>query len=120
MIKDIEVRKGGYTAEHDNSVGGIVHIIGKNGDANQIKANLNLNNQSTSAYLNVPLGKNLILQGTYRQTFPNIFEKDTSLITKNEEQEWEYFEPNFSFCDFNVKLSGKTLSLIHISEPTRP
>ncbi|MGB1207250.1 MAG: TonB-dependent receptor plug domain-containing protein [Chitinophagales bacterium] len=108
IIKDIEVRKGGYTAEHDNSVGGIVHIIGKNGDTNQTKSNINLNNQSVSAYLNVPLGKNLTLQGTYRQTYPTIFEKDASNIEKNEAQEWEYLEPNFSFRDFNLKLSGKT------------
>lgn len=105
MIKDIEIKKGGFNAEYSNRVGGIVNIIGKNGNNNKLTGNVNINNQAVSSYLNIPINKRFSLQTSYRQTFNNLFNWNANF--QNVKSKREYYTPSFDFRDFNAKLSGK-------------
>lgn len=106
MMKEIDVTKGGFDANYGNGVGGLVNITGKNGDFENFHGNANINNQAVSGYLNIPIASNLALQTAYRQTFYNIF-KDFKSVVIDESSDKEYYIPEMTFRDFNVKFSGK-------------
>lgn len=103
IIKEIEVYKGGFNAEYSNRVGGIVKKIGKNGNKKKFSGNINANNQTVSAYLNIPIAKRFALQTTFRQTFYNFLKLQFEKEGKTGE---EYYEPQLHFRDFNFKFSG--------------
>ncbi len=104
MIKEIDIFKGGFNAQYGNMVGGVVDITGKNGDFNNFRGNANINNNAVSGYLNIPIADRFALQTAYRQTFYNIFEWDL----KEKESEQNFYIPDISFRDFNMKFSAKT------------
>jgi len=62
IVKDIEIKKGGYNSSFYNRVGGVVNIFGKNGNYNKFGGDFNINNQSVSGKINIPsfLRKNLL------------------------------------------------------------
>ncbi|WNJ17619.1 TonB-dependent receptor plug domain-containing protein [Pontibacter sp. G13] len=106
MLKEIQVLKGGFGVEYENSVGGIVDITGKQGNLHQLEATANINNRAASGYLNVPLGSLFTLQAAYRRTFPDLFSPQP-----NEESERDdilFFSSENQFQDLNLKLSGTT------------
>jgi len=105
MIKEIDIQKGGFDAETANCVGGLVTITGKNGDTKNLQANINLNNQAVSGYLNIPIEDHFSLQTAYRQTFYNILDFDIEFNNRN--PNIKYYTPDYVFRDFNAKLSGK-------------
>jgi len=106
MVKEIDVTKGGFGADYGNGVGGLVNILGKNGDYKNFHGNANINNQAVSGYLNIPLADQLSFQTAYRQTFYNILNQDSE--TQFEKANQKYFIPETNFRDFNVKFSGET------------
>ncbi len=106
MIKEMEVIKGGFNADYTNGVGGLVNILGKNGDNENFHGNANINNQAVSGYLNIPIAEQLSFQTAYRQTFYNIFGENTT--TQGEKNDKKFYIPETSFRDFNVKFSGET------------
>lgn len=106
MTKEIDVTKGGFGADYGNGVGGLVNILGKNGDYKNFHGNANINNQAVSGYLNIPLADRLSFQTAYRQTFYNILNQNSE--TQLEKANQKYFIPKTNFRDFNVKFSGET------------
>jgi len=105
MIKEIDVIKGGFNAEYGNAVGGIVSITGKNGDCQNLHGNANINNQSLSGYLNIPIAKQFAIQAAYRQTINDIINRE--IESKDKNKDIDYYRPETSFRDLNVRLSGK-------------
>ena len=111
MIKEIEVIKGGFNADYGNGVGGVVNILGKNGDYENFHGNANINNQAVSGYLNIPIADQLSFQTAYRQTFYNILGNNST--KQGEKNDKKFYIPETSFRDFNVKFSGETSKKDH-------
>lgn len=105
IVKDIEVKKGGFNTEYSNRVGGIVNITGKDGDNSELHGQINLNNQALSVLLNVPIAKKIALQAAFRKSFYQLV--DWNEVFKNDKYE-DYYQPSYNFKDLNIKLSGQT------------
>jgi outer membrane receptor for ferrienterochelin and colicin len=100
IVKEIEVKKGGFNAEYSNRVGGIVSITGKDGNYEKFSGDLNINNQALSGIINTPIANRFALQTSFRQSFANVF-------PESNDNENDFLKPKFNFRDMNVKLSGK-------------
>jgi len=105
MIQEINITKGGYNAEYGNGVGGLVDIIGKNGDRSNFHGNANMSNQAVSGYLNIPIADQFAFQTAYRQTFNNIL--DNNSPKQSIKNGREFVIPETTFRDFNVKFTGQ-------------
>lgn len=102
MIKEVKIQKGGYGVAYGNSVGGVIEVLGKEGNVDRFSADLQANNQAISAYTNVPITDEAVLQLAYRKTF-----KDPININRVERRKFrnlESFVPEESFDDFNIKF----------------
>jgi hypothetical protein len=73
MVKNIRVLKGGYESIYDNRVGGIVQIIGKNGNQIKPSATVNINNSTLNLLGEIPFGKSSSLIGSWRQTYYELY-----------------------------------------------
>jgi len=104
IVKDIEVKKGGFNAEFSNRVGGIVNITGKDGNNNKLHGQINLNNQALSLLLNVPIAKKVALQAAFRKSLYQLL--DWNEILKNNDGD-VYYQPSYNYKDLNIKLSGQ-------------
>jgi len=115
IIQDIEVLKGGYNSQFSNRVGGIVNIIGKNGNFNKFSGDINLNNQTISSTINIPVASRLALQASYRRTFDDLMDQK-SISSKTNRNIKSFFSDNM-FNDINLKLSGEVFRTdnFHIS-----
>lgn len=100
IVKEIEVKKGGFNAEFSNRVGGIVLITGKDGSYEDFSGDLNLNNQVLSGRLNVPIAKRFALQTSFRQSFDNFLQQGKKIDDK-------FLDSKSKFRDMNIKLAGK-------------
>jgi len=107
IVKDVEVHKGAYNAHIGDRVGSFVNITSRSGNNNEFDAILNVNNQTTSVLVNIPiLKKRSSLQLAGRKTYfdfygwKDIRKKDIS-------------EPVYDFQDMNLKYSGKNKSGDH-------
>lgn len=107
MVKDIEVYKGGYNVNIGDRVGGIVQMTGNNGNTNAVSANVNVNSETVSGAINVPILNKLAFQAAFRQTYYDVidwnqYKVETIDTTKG------FFKPTYDFRDLNFKLSGKS------------
>lgn len=111
MAKDIKVLKGGYSADYDDRVGGIVDISGINGSTHKPSINLNINNMTLNGMTSIPLTKRASLTLAYRHTYYNLVNSDDLSISGGRQSPGKYdinVYPDYSFGDFNVKLGGST------------
>ncbi len=111
MAKDIKVLKGGYSAEYDDRVGGIVDISGINGNTNNPSINLNINNMTVNGMASIPLKKRSSLTFAYRHTYYNLYDEDDLNISRGRPNRRKYeinVYPDYLFRDFNLKYAGST------------
>lgn len=107
LVKDVEILKGGYNAHLSGRVSGAVNITGNSGNPNKFGFNLNINNQAASGLINIPIANTHALQLSYRQSYYNLLNWDKILNNKKDEEK-DYYDPDYSYRDINVKFSGRT------------
>jgi len=111
MAKDIKVLKGGYSADYDDRVGGIVDISGINGSINKPSINLNINNMTLNGMASIPVTERAALTFAYRHTYYNLMDADDLNISGGRQSPGKYdinVFPDYNFGDFNVKFGGST------------
>ncbi len=100
MVKDVEIYKGGYNVDYGDRVGGIVNITGKVGDPNELNSELNVNTQTISGRINLPIRKKASLQGAFRYSFgQSLFEINKPYDKERSSQQ---------FREVNLKYAGET------------
>ena len=112
MAKDIQVYKGGYGAEHGERVGGLVNIVGIEGDHHKPRVNLNLNNMTLNGMFSLPIKQKASLSLAFRQTYYELY--DTGVLTFGRQRNTQntdgvdvYTYPDYNFQDINLKFSGR-------------
>ncbi len=111
MAKDIKVLKGGYSAEYDDRVGGIVDISGINGSINKPSINVNINNMTLNGMASIPITKRSALTFAYRHTYYNLMDANDLNISGGRQSPGKYdinIYPDYNFGDFNIKYAGST------------
>jgi len=111
MAKDIKVLKGGYSADYDDRVGGIVDISGINGSVNKPSINLNINNMTLNGMASIPVTKRSSLTLAYRHTYYNLMDADDLNISGGRQSPGKYdinIYPDYNFGDFNIKYAGSS------------
>lgn len=98
MIKDIEIKKSGYNTHMGDRVGGWVNITALDGNKNKPAFNVKLNNQTLSAYTNIPVLKRSTLQLATRQTYYHLY-NDLKIPFYQDVQ-------NHKFSDYNIKFNS--------------
>lgn len=73
MVKTIEILKGGFDSKYGNRVGGIVNIIGKNGNILEPVYSFNINPTTLNGMVEMPVFKKSSLLLAYRQTYYNLY-----------------------------------------------
>ena len=111
MVKEIQVKKGGYGAEWGEKAGSIIDIYGIEGDQNKVNLNLLVNNVTVNAMVSVPVTKNTVFALAFRQTYYNLYKNEdfVPLFVKNRKNTDESqlsIVPDYDFRDFNTKYSG--------------
>jgi hypothetical protein len=76
LVKTIEIMKGGFDSKYGNRVGGIVNIIGKNGNQQKPVFSLNVNQTTLNGMVEIPVFKKSSLLMAYRQTYYNLYNPD--------------------------------------------
>jgi len=112
IIKNMEVLKGGFDASYGDRVGGIVTILGKNGNDSRPSATFNVNNVTMNGLIETPLWHNSSVLLAFRQTYYNQYEKKNLLPPDQEEllnkKLIDYtIYPNYNFRDGNFKFTSK-------------
>jgi len=112
MAKDIQVLKGAYGADQGGRVGGLVNITGLDGDLNQARLKLSLNNMTLNGLLSVPVAQQSALTVAFRQTYYELYDsKQLSFRSgragnsPNTSERTIY--PDYNFRDLNLKYSGR-------------
>ncbi len=115
MAKDIQIYKGGYGAEYGERVGGLVNVVGIDGDKKLPHVNLMLNNMTLNGMFSLPIREKASLALAFRQTYYELY--DTGVLTfgtdrrqQGGQQGETYTFPDYNFRDLNVKYSGETES----------
>ncbi len=111
MAKDIKVLKGGYSADYDDRVGGIVDISGINGSINKPSINVNINNMTLNGMASIPVTKRSSLTFAYRHTYYNLMDADDLNISGGRQNTGKYdinIYPDYNFGDLNIKYAGST------------
>jgi hypothetical protein len=110
MAKDIKVLKGGYSADYDDRVGGIVDITGINGSTSKPSINLNINNMTINGMASIPVTKRASLTFAYRHTYYNLYDEDDLNIVSGGRQNPGKYDisvyPDYLFRDMNLKFAG--------------
>jgi len=114
LAKDIEVLKGGYDARFGERVGGIVNIVGKNGDPEKFRFTANVNNMTLNTLFEIPLFKKASLQIAFRHTYYNLYNPSDMnfLIRQNNDADTTNnidvnVVPDYVFRDLNIKYSQR-------------
>ncbi|WP_083634591.1 TonB-dependent receptor [Saccharicrinis aurantiacus] len=122
LAKNIEVMKGGYDVQHGDMSGGIVNIIGSNGNQEKAGANLFVNNQTVNAMVEVPILKKSSLMLAYRQSYKNLIDANSIRFVErfndNPDNVYPlYVQPDYQFYDINLKytLQGDNKDLFFVS-----
>lgn len=124
VAKDIEIHKGGYDARYGGRVGGIVNIIGKNGNTISPSFTINVNNMTLNGMLEVPILKSGSLIVAFRHTYYNLYNPAdmTALFRQNNDPDTTNdiditVTPDYMFRDVNIKYSTRINSndLFYIS-----
>lgn len=104
IVSDVEVHKAGYSVDKGDRVGGIIEMTGTTGDFEEFKSNVNLNSQTVSGSINIPIASKFALQAAFRQTYYSVIDWDDVV---NDNENASYFVPEYHFQDLNIKFSGK-------------
>ncbi len=111
MAKDIKVLKGGYSADYNDRVGGIVDISGINGSVYKPSINVNINNMTLNGMVSIPVTKTSSLTFAYRHTYYNLMDADDLNISGGRQSPGKYdinVYPDYDFGDYNIKFGGST------------
>ncbi len=111
MAKDIKVLKGGYSADYNDRVGGIVDISGINGSVYKPSINVNINNMTLNGMVSIPVTKTSSLTFAYRHTYYNLMDADDLNISGGRQSPGKYdinVYPDYNFGDYNIKFGGST------------
>ena len=121
LVKTIEILKGGYEAKYGDRVGGIVNIVGKNGNTQKPVFSLNMNSTTLNGMIEVPLFKKSSLLMAYRQTYYNLYNSSDfnifsptrsqsnrhahSTKLKNINFDLSVYPDDYQFRDMNLKYT---------------
>jgi len=121
LVKTIEIMKGGFDSKYGNRVGGIVNIIGKNGNLQKPVFSLNVNQTTLNGMVELPIFKKSSLLMAYRQTYYNLYNsddfnifaptrqppKDQSNPMKSPKENFDLavYPDDYQFRDLNLKYS---------------
>jgi hypothetical protein len=111
MAKDIKVLKGGYSAEYENRVGGIVDISGINGSTSKPSINLNINNMTMNGMASIPITRQSALTFAYRQTYYQLYDEDNLNFSVDRRNPGKFdinIYPDYLFRDMNLKFAGSS------------
>lgn len=122
LAKNIEVMKGGYDVQHGDVSGGMVNIIGSNGNQEKAGANLFVNNQTVNAMVEVPIFKKSSIMLAYRQSYKNLIDANSIPFIERYNSNPDNttpldVEPDYKFYDLNLKytLQGDNKDLFFVS-----
>ncbi len=121
LAKNVNIFKGGYDVTHEDVVGGIVNITGKNGSTQQSGFNFFVNNQTVNGMAELPLFKKSSLVMAFRKTYYKLFDgEDLNLFSaqgSGRGQTEAVVYPDYEFRDINLKyaLHGDNGDLFYIS-----
>ena len=121
LAKDIEIYKGGYNAKYGGRVGGIVNIVGINGNTSKPSFTFVINNMTLNGMADIPLSERSSLILAFRQTYYNLYNRAelSAMVQSSENGEETQFtiNPSYSFRDANLKysLTTKKNNLFYIS-----
>jgi hypothetical protein len=121
LVKTIEILKGGFDSKYGNRVGGIVNIIGKNGNIQKPVYSFNINPTTLNGMVEIPVLKKSSVLVAYRQTYYNLYNSDdfnifapTHRVPKNKlfqnegqnsKIDMDVYPDNYRFRDMNLKFS---------------
>jgi hypothetical protein len=121
LVKTIEILKGGFDSKYGNRVGGIVNIIGKNGNIQNPVYSFNINPTTLNGMVEIPVLKKSSVLVAYRQTYYNLYNSDDfnifapthgvpkNKLFQNEGQnskiDMDVYPDNYRFRDMNLKFS---------------
>jgi Outer membrane receptor proteins, mostly Fe transport len=121
LVKTIEILKGGFDSKYGNRVGGIVNIIGKNGNIQKPVYSFNINPMTLNGMVEIPVRKKSSLLLAYRQTYYNLYNSGDFNIfaptrqapkndpfqsgTQNSKIDLSIYPDNYRFRDLNLKFS---------------
>ena len=121
LVKTIEILKGGFDSKYGNRVGGIVNIVGKNGNLQKPVFSLNINQTTLNGMVEIPMFKKSSLLMAYRQTYYNLYNsgdfnifsptrqapKDQSkeLASPNSKFDLTVYPDDYRFRDMNLKYT---------------
>jgi outer membrane receptor protein involved in Fe transport len=121
LVKTIEILKGGYEAKYGDRVGGLVNIVGKNGNTQKPVVSLNINPTTLNGMIEIPLFKKSSLLMAYRQTYYNLYNSSDfnifsptrpkptgqshSTKLKNTIFDLSVYPDDYQFRDMNLKYS---------------
>jgi hypothetical protein len=122
LAKDMEINKGGYGAVLGDRVGGIVNIVGKNGNPKKASATIVVNNMTINGMVEIPIFKRGSLILAMRHTYYNLYNpSDMSAILASQNDSVSTMDitinPEYRFRDANIKYSHtfKNNDLFYIS-----
>lgn len=121
LVKTIEILKGGFEAKYGDRVGGIVNIVGKNGNTQKPVFSMNINPTTLNGMIEIPLFKKSSLLMAYRQTYYNLYNSSDfnifsptrskqsgqahSMKLKNTNFDLSVYPDDYQFSDLNLKYS---------------
>lgn len=121
LVKTIEILKGGFDSKYGNRVGGIVNIIGKNGNIQKPVYSFNINPTTLNGMVEIPVLKKSSVLVAYRQTYYNLYNSGdfnifapTHRVPKNKlfqnegqnsKIDMDVYPDNYRFRDMNLKFS---------------
>lgn len=112
LAKDIEIHKGGYEAKYGGRVGGIVNIVGKNGNYKKPFFNFNINNMTLNAMGEIPIAKKSSLIIAFRHTYYDLYKAadmtgliNNPVVSDSTNNIDFNIEPRYLFRDVNMKYS---------------
>lgn len=112
MAKSIEVHKGGYDTRYGERAGGIVNIVGKNGNTLKTGFTVSIDNMTLNGMVEIPLFKRGSLIIALRQTWYDLYSPGDmkSLFKRNNDADTTNdvdidVIPDYMFRDLNIKFS---------------
>lgn len=114
MVKDLRISKGGYGVSQGGVIGSITDITSMDGDFDEVSVKATVSNYTLNVYASAPISQKVNVSAAYRQTFYNLYNNkkvdlgDSQVINKTIGD--MYINPDYSFRDANVKLSGKAMN----------
>ncbi len=121
LVKTIEILKGGFDSKYGNRVGGIVNIIGKNGNSQKPVYSFNINPTTLNGMVEIPILKKSSLLVAYRQTYYNLYNsgdfnifapthqppknKTIEQVDQGSKIDLSVYPDNYRFRDLNLKFS---------------